>query len=123
MLSRKSGQIAVIGIDIGKNFSHVVGLDKRGAIVLRQKWSRGQVEARLANMPPCLAKAFEGHARPIDDDEPSLSFQVLQLGADTYSVALARITQASLDERHVLVPVIRVIEACCVLNDSRPAKI
>ena len=54
MLSRKSGQIAVIGIDIGKNFSHVVGLDKRGAIVLRQKWSRGQVEARLANIPPCL---------------------------------------------------------------------
>jgi transposase len=24
------------------------------AIVLRQKWSRGQVEARFANMPPCL---------------------------------------------------------------------
>ena len=49
MLSRKSGQIAVIGIDIGKNFSHVVGLDKRGAIVLRQKWSRGQVEVRSAS--------------------------------------------------------------------------
>src|ERR1700687_6115825 len=31
-----------------------VGLDARGAIALRQKWSRGQVEARLANMPPCL---------------------------------------------------------------------
>jgi hypothetical protein len=31
-----------------------VGLDPRGAIVLRQKWSRGQVEARLANLPPCL---------------------------------------------------------------------
>jgi len=27
---------------------------RRGAIVLRQRWSRGQVEARLANMPPCL---------------------------------------------------------------------
>ena len=40
--------------DIGKNSFHVVGLDQRGAIVLRQKWSRGQVEARLANMPPCL---------------------------------------------------------------------
>ena len=39
--------IAVIGIDIGKNSFHVVGLDDRGAIVLRQKW-------RLANMPPCL---------------------------------------------------------------------
>jgi transposase len=22
--------------------------------VLRQKWSRGQVEARFANLPPCL---------------------------------------------------------------------
>src|SRR5215208_6884406 len=46
--------IAVIGIDIGKNSFHVVGLDARGAIALRQKWSRGQVETRLANMPPCL---------------------------------------------------------------------
>jgi transposase len=46
--------IAVVGIDIGKNSFHIVGLDQRGAIVLRQKWSRGQLEARLANMPPCL---------------------------------------------------------------------
>jgi transposase len=46
--------IAVIGIDIGKNSFHVVGHDQRGAIVLRQKWSRGQVEARLANLSPCL---------------------------------------------------------------------
>ena len=54
-MSQKSNtSIAVIGIDIGKNSFHVVGLDGRGAIVLRQKWSRGQVETRLANMPPCL---------------------------------------------------------------------
>src|SRR5262249_19722924 len=46
--------IAAIGIDIGKNWFHVVGLDGRGAIALRQKWSRGQVEIRLANMPACL---------------------------------------------------------------------
>ena len=49
-----SQTIAVIGIDIGKNSFHVVGHDARGAIVLRQKWSRGQVEARLADVPPCL---------------------------------------------------------------------
>ncbi len=49
-----SEAVAVIGIDIGKNSFHVVGLDHRGAIVLRQKWSRGQVEARFANMTPCL---------------------------------------------------------------------
>jgi hypothetical protein len=46
--------IAVIGIHIGKNSFHVVGHDGRGAIVLRKKWSRGQVEARLANISPCL---------------------------------------------------------------------
>ncbi len=45
--------IAVVGIDIGKNSFHIVGHDERGSIVLRQKWSRGQVEARFANMPPC----------------------------------------------------------------------
>ena len=50
-----SSAIAAIGIDIGKNSFHVVGLDARGAILLRQKWSCGQVEGRLANMPPCLS--------------------------------------------------------------------
>ena len=49
-----NSKIAVIGIDIGKNSFHVVGQDRRGALVLRQKWSCGQVEARLANLPPCL---------------------------------------------------------------------
>jgi transposase len=47
-------QVATLGIDIGKNSFHLIGLDARGAIVLRQKLSRGQVEARLANMPSCL---------------------------------------------------------------------
>jgi transposase len=40
--------IAVVGI--GKNSFHVVGHDEGGTIVLRQKWSRGQAEARL---PTC----------------------------------------------------------------------
>jgi transposase len=43
-----------VGIAIGKNSFHVVGHDERGAIVLRQKWSRGQLEARFAHMSPCL---------------------------------------------------------------------
>src|SRR4051794_11937699 len=54
MAATAQSAIAVIGIDIGKNSFHVVGLDGSGAIVLRQKWSRGQVEARFANMSPCL---------------------------------------------------------------------
>jgi transposase len=42
MSDKLDSAIAVIGIDIGKNSFHVVGHDRRGAIVLRQKWSRGQ---------------------------------------------------------------------------------
>jgi transposase len=42
----------VIGIDIGKNVFHMIGLDKRGAIVFRAKLSRSQLMARLANLPP-----------------------------------------------------------------------
>jgi transposase len=54
MCNKSNPTVATMGIDIGKNSFHAVGLDQRGAIVLRQKWSRGQIEARLANMPPCL---------------------------------------------------------------------
>jgi len=54
MSHKLNSEIAVIGIDIGKNSFHVVGCDDRGTIMLRQKWSRGQVEARLANLPPSL---------------------------------------------------------------------
>jgi len=48
MSQNPDGAVAVIGIDIGKNSFHVVGLDTRGAILLRQKLSRGQVEATSA---------------------------------------------------------------------------
>jgi transposase len=54
MSHKLNSAVAVIGIDIGKNSFHIVGQDQRGTLVLRQKWSRGQVEARLANLPPCL---------------------------------------------------------------------
>ena len=54
MSQKLNSEIAVIGIDIGKNSFHLVGQDRRGSIVLRQKWSRGQVEARLVNLQPCL---------------------------------------------------------------------
>ena len=43
--------VATIGIDIGKNTFHLIGLDRTGAIILRQKLSRGQIDAQLANVP------------------------------------------------------------------------
>ena len=55
-MSRKNAadDIVTIGIDIGKNSFHLIGLDKRGAIVIRIKLSRRQLGRRLANIPRCL---------------------------------------------------------------------
>ena len=68
MSERLNSEIAVIGIDIGRNSFHLVGQDRRGSIVLWQKWSPGQVEARLANLQSCLigseACTWAHHSRP-----------------------------------------------------------
>lgn len=55
-MSRQSASstVATIGIDIGKNKFHLVGLDQRGNIVFQLKTSREQLGRRLANVPRCL---------------------------------------------------------------------
>jgi len=58
-------EVAVVrtsGIDTGKNTLHMVGLDERGAIVLREKVSRHRIAARLVNVPPCLVGIEAGMA-------------------------------------------------------------
>ena len=52
-ISNKTDRPPVIGIDIGKTIFHLIGLDRRGAIVFKTKLSRSQLENRLANMPSC----------------------------------------------------------------------
>ena len=54
--------VATIGIDMGKNTLHMVGLDSCGAIVLREKVSRGRIASRLANLPTCLIGIEAGMA-------------------------------------------------------------
>ena len=51
-MSRKSAPptVSTIGIDLGKNSFHLVGLDQRGAIAWQLKCSRAQLERRLANI-------------------------------------------------------------------------
>ena len=60
--------VATIGLDIGKNTFHLVGLDKRGAIAMRIKVSRNQLIRRLVNLPPCLicleAGSLASHRAP-----------------------------------------------------------
>jgi transposase len=63
-MSHKSAPptVSTIGIDLGKNSFHLVGLDQRGAIVWQLKCSRAQLERRLANVPCCLIgmEAYSG---------------------------------------------------------------
>jgi hypothetical protein len=51
---KSSDPVATIGIDIGKNTFHLVGLDNRGTIVMRTKVSRNQLVRRLVNLPSSL---------------------------------------------------------------------
>src|SRR5215213_487712 len=47
-------QIAVLGIDLGKNSCSVVGLDAAGRVVLRRRLSREGVIKFAAGLPPCV---------------------------------------------------------------------
>src|SRR5215467_6687529 len=63
-MPRRSTVLAVttIGVDMGKNTLHMVGLDSLGAIVLRERVPRGRITLRLANLPPCLIGSEAGMA-------------------------------------------------------------
>jgi transposase len=49
-----SDSVKTIGIDPGKNTFHLIGLDARGGVKLREKVSRAKIGTRLGNMPRCL---------------------------------------------------------------------
>src|SRR5919107_4613001 len=46
-------QIAVLGIDLGKNSCSVVGLDAAGRVMLRRRLSRAGVLRLTAGLPAC----------------------------------------------------------------------
>jgi transposase len=47
-------QITSIGIDLGKTIFHLVGLDERGKVVVKKKFSRKQLLAYTANLEKSL---------------------------------------------------------------------
>ena len=54
--------VRTIGIDTGKNTLHMIGLDEKGTIVLREKVARDRITVRLANVPQCLIGIEAGMA-------------------------------------------------------------
>ena len=47
-------QIAVLGIDLGMNSCSIVGLDVRGAVVLRRRMRREGIIELAAKLKPCV---------------------------------------------------------------------
>lgn len=46
--------LSIIGIDLGKNWFHVVGLDAKGTVLLRKKLNRHQLSEFAATTPRCV---------------------------------------------------------------------
>ena len=46
--------IVTIGIDVGKTWFHLIGLDNRGAVVARQRFNRGQLLRYMSKVQPAL---------------------------------------------------------------------
>jgi transposase len=46
--------IVTVGLDLGKNWIHMVGLDGEGRIVLRRRVRRDRLLAVTANVPACV---------------------------------------------------------------------
>jgi hypothetical protein len=72
-----------IGIDTGKNTLHLIGLDDKGAIVLREKIARCRIAARFASVPRCLIGIEAGMATHYVARERSTSFAKLLRAAGT----------------------------------------
>jgi len=47
-------QVVIVGIDLGKNWFHLIGLDRAGAIVFRKKMNRLQLAHFAATAPRCI---------------------------------------------------------------------
>ena len=63
-----ANQPHIIGIDLGKHWFHLIGLDRDGAIVLRKKMSRAQLSAFAATVSQSVVAMegrfhfYEGHS-------------------------------------------------------------
>ena len=66
-------QLHTVGIDLGKTVFHLVGLNERGEVVVRKKFSRKQLlhftanlQVKLIGMEACGGSHFLGRGLPDD---------------------------------------------------------
>ena len=53
-IARYDESVATIGMDLGKNSFHLIGVDARGKVIMREKLTRGRLDRYMANLQPCL---------------------------------------------------------------------
>ena len=46
--------VHILGIYLGKNWFHLIGIDRRGEVVLRKKLYREKLMPFLADLPICI---------------------------------------------------------------------
>ena len=85
-LAMHNDRIATIGMDLGKRSFHLIGMDARGKVIMRQQLSRGQFERDMANLQPCLvgsslrgARRIGRRWRRLDDRVDALTSEVQAL--------------------------------------------
>lgn len=55
--------VVTIGMGLGKNSFHLIRMNARGKVIMREKLPRGRLDRYMANLKPCLG-GVEACARP-----------------------------------------------------------
>jgi hypothetical protein len=107
MSQKVNAAIAVINIDIGQNSFHIVGQNQRGAIVLRQKWSRDHLDTPSAEVYERMRQRWRiglpGACEPWWPKSPVRGLSDNQLACTLISI-MARSTRRSNQRPDALMP-------------------
>jgi len=98
MSSRASGEIAVIGIDIGKNSFHICWPRQWGAIILRQKWSHSKGQKNDFRDAEAIAEAVQ---------RPTMRFVATKTSEQLELQALHRVRERLVSQRTGIINQIR----------------
>ena len=106
--------VRTIGIDTGKNTLHMIGLDEKGAIVLREKVSRTRIAARFVNVPPCLIGIEAGMAsHHIARELAALGHEVKQV-PPAYSKPFRQVHKNDFRDAHAVAEAVERPSTRCV---------
>src|SRR6202158_4915732 len=103
-----------IGIDTGKNTLHLIGLDDKGAIVLREKIARGRIAARFANVPRCLIGIEAGMATHYVAPELSAPGPDVKEGQPAYAKPIRQGHKNDFRDAHAIAEAVQRPSTRCV---------